>query len=103
MTIEEHILAHMNQLRKLATQEVYWMEESEDLDDYVLHVTQLEFHFQRHADQMIKLRERAACQIAAKCGYSGRKIYGNELRNIRIRKRFAYLAEFFTRKPPEIY
>jgi len=93
-SIDELIVDHMNKLRELATKDVEWIEEQTDLNDYITHVTVLESNLQRHADQMLALRERVVRQISTKCGRDGREIYGPESRNIRLRKRFARFAEF---------
>jgi hypothetical protein len=70
-----------------------------DLNDYTKHVSVLESNLQQHAEQMLVLHEHVVRQIAEKCGRIGREIYGNELRNIQLRKRFARWAEFFIHKP----
>jgi len=95
-SIDELIIDHMNKLRELATQDVEWIEQQPDLNDYTTHVSVLESNLQRHAEQMLALRERVVRQIAEKCGRDGREIYGKELGNIRLRKRFAKWAEYFT-------
>jgi hypothetical protein len=101
-SIDELIVDHMNKLRELATQDVEWIEEQPDLNDYTTHVSVLESNLQRHAEQMMALRERVVRQIAEKSGRDGREIFRKELGNIRLRKRFARWAEYFTHKPRDV-
>lgn len=100
-SFDELIVSHMNALRELVEKDVAWIEQQVDLNDYGIHVSVLESNLQMHADKMLAFRERVVRQIAEKCGPAGRDIYGNECSNIRIRKFFAKIAEFFTHKCPD--
>lgn len=87
---------------ELVTQDAEWIEEQLDVNDYTTHVSVLESNLQRHAEQMLALRERVVRQLAEKCGRDGREIYGKELGSIRLRKRFARWAEYFTHRPRDV-
>ena len=97
-TIDELIAEHINELQQLATQDVEWVEAQSDLTEYIIHITTLEGNLLRHAERMLALHERVVSQIADKCGQAGHEIYSRELHNIRIRRRFSKLANYFTYK-----
>jgi hypothetical protein len=97
-TIDELIVRHMNELNQLVQRDIEWMEAQSDLNDYALHVSNLESNLQIHADRMNAYRERAVRQLTEKCGRSGADIYASELSNIRTRRFFARIAGYFCRK-----
>ena len=80
--IDDFIRDHMHKLCELVTQDVEWMEQQPDLNDYIWHVTEADMALERHAEQMLALRERVLKQIANKCGRDGHDVYDRELANI---------------------
>jgi len=87
--MDEQIVGHMNELNRLVEQDIRWIEEQVHLNDYSIHVSNLESNLQMHAERILAFRERVIRQIALKRGRDGQDIYGKELANIRIRGFFS--------------
>ena len=88
---------HMIKLDRLLREELDWLRSCHNIKDYIIHISVIDDNLSNHLRNMERLREDFVYIMAHQSqDHQGRDIYGEELRNIRVRHFFQRIARLFT-------